>query len=161
QEELQALDQYLEQKVAERTARTRAIMDTAVDAIITIDERGVVESLNPAAERLFGYPAGELIGQNVSRLMPSPDREEHDSYLANDLATGRNKIIGIGREVVGLRKDGTTFPIELTVSEVRLAGRRLFTGIVRDVTERNRAALREQDLRVRAILEHTCQFIGM
>jgi PAS domain S-box-containing protein len=163
QEELHTLNRSLEQKVAERTARVRAILDTAVDAIITIDERGVVESLNPAAERLFGYPACELIGQNVKRLMPAPYREEHDRSLGNYLATGRKRIIGGGREVVGLRKDGTTFPMELTVSEVQLDARRLFTGIVRDISERKRAeaASREQEFRVRAILDHAFQFIGM
>lgn len=118
--------------------RLRAILDTAVEGIITIDERGIVESANPAAERLFGYPAAEMIGQNVSRLMPSPYREEHDGYLANYQRTGKAQIIGIGREVVGQRKDGTVFPMDLSVGEVRLAGRRLFTGIVRDITTRKR-----------------------
>ena len=119
-------------------ARLRAILETAVEGIITIDERGIIESFNPAAERIFRYAAAEIIGQNVSRLMPSPYRQEHDAYIANYRRTGHAKIIGIGREVVGQRKDGTTFPMDLAVSEVRLAGRRLFTGFVRDITERKR-----------------------
>jgi PAS domain S-box-containing protein len=120
-------------------ARTRAILETAVDSIITIDERGTVESVNPAGERLFGYKAAELLGQNVKLLMPEPYRSEHDTYLDHHRTTGEKKIIGIGREVVGQRKDGATFPVELAVSEMWLGDRRFFTGIVRDVTERNRA----------------------
>ncbi len=117
-------------------ARLRAILETAVEGIITIDERGIIESVNAAAERIFGFPAAQLVGQNVSRLMPSPYRDEHDGYLANYLHTGEAKIIGIGREVAGQRKDGTIFPMDLSVSEVRQADRRLFTGFVRDITER-------------------------
>ena len=109
---------------------THAILQTAVDGIITIDERGIVESFNPAAERLFGYTTDEAIGQNISMLMPSPYREEHDSYIARYLQTDEPHIIGIGREVHARRRDGTTFPIALAVSEVHLAGRRMFTGIV-------------------------------
>ncbi len=124
--------------VHETAERLRAILETAVEGIITIDERGRMESVNPAAERIFGYKASELFGRNVSMLMPSPDREQHDSYIANYVGTGHAKIIGIGREVVGMRKDGTTFPMDLAVSEVRLPERRLFTGFVRDITERKR-----------------------
>jgi len=97
-----------------------------------------MEAVNPAAEQIFDYKATELLGRNVSMLMPSPDREQHDSYLSNYLRTGHAKIIGIGREVVGMRKDGTTFPMDLAVSEVRLPERKLFTGFVRDITERKR-----------------------
>lgn len=122
----------------EREARLDAILETAVEGIITIDERGTIESFNPAAEKIFGYAAEEVRGCNVSRLMPPPDRDEHDRYLANYLRTGRARIIGIGREVVGRRKDGSTFPMDLSVSEVRLEERRLFTGFVRDITERKR-----------------------
>lgn len=120
----------------ESAQRMRAIVETAVDAIITIDERGNIESVNPAGERLFGYAAPELIGRNVKMLMPEPYQSQHDTYLQNYLRTGKRKIIGIGREVVGLRKDATTFPMSLSVSEVELGDRRLFTGIVHDLTGR-------------------------
>lgn len=120
-------------------ARLRGIVETAVDGIITIDEQGIIESFNPAAERMFGYAETEVLGRNVSILMPSPYREEHDAYLARYLRTGERKIIGIGREVVGQRQDGTSFPIELAVGETYVGGRRIFTGIARDVTERKRA----------------------
>jgi len=118
--------------------RLRAILETAVEGIITIDERGIVESFNLAAERIFGFKAAEVIGKNISMLMPSPHHEQHDSYLANYRHSGHAKIIGIGREVSGRRKDGTIFPMDLSVSEVRLAERRLFTGFIRDITERKR-----------------------
>ena len=119
--------------------RLRAILDTAVEGIITIDERGIIESFNPAAEKIFGYTATEAIGQNVKLLMPAPFREQHDGYLENYRRTGHAKIIGIGREVMGRRKDGTLFPMDLSVSEVRLATRRMFTGFVRDITQRKEA----------------------
>lgn len=115
--------------------RYRAIFETAVDAIITIDEKGVIESVNPAGEKLFGYRAEELIGGNVNRLMPSPDHERHDQYLEHYRRTGVKKIIGIGREVIALRKDGTLFPVRLAVSEMWLGDRRIFTGQVHDITE--------------------------
>jgi PAS domain S-box-containing protein len=124
-------------------ARFRAIFETAVDGIITIDERGTVTSFNPAARRIFGYAPEEVIGRNVKLLMPEPYRGEHDGYLRNYLTTGVKKIIGIGREVVGLRKDGTRFPVDLAVSEMVIGGARAFTGIVRDISDRKRV---EQDL---------------
>ena len=138
----------------ERT-HIEAILDAAVDAVITIDEQGVIQSANPAVERLFGYAPAELVGRNVSMLMPSPHRERHDQYLAHYLRTGEAKVIGKGRELEALRRDGTTFPIELTLSEVRTGGRRLFTGFVRDVTQRKQAeeALRESQARIQAILD--------
>ena len=131
----------LQQKVAhaavkDREERLRAVLASAVEGIITIDECGDIESMNAAAERIFGYFAHELIGKNVNTLMPHPHREGHNGYLENYLRTGRAKIIGAGREVTGLRKDGTTFPMDLSVSEVKLAARRMFTGFIRDITER-------------------------
>jgi len=116
--------------------RLHAILRTAVEGIITIDERGIVETMNPAAEKIFGWRATEVVGRNVSCLMPNPYSREHDSYLQNYVGGGHAKIIGIGREVKGLRKDGTVFPMDLAVSEVRLSDRRLFAGFVRDITER-------------------------
>lgn len=123
-------------ELRESNERLRAILETAVEGIITIDERGTIESFNPSAETIFGYPAREAIGQNIKQLMPTPYRQEHDGYLANYRQSGHAKIIGIGREVIGQRKDGTVFPMDLSVSEVRLADRRMFTGFVRDITER-------------------------
>jgi len=116
--------------------RIQAIMDNMVDGIITIDVHGIIESANPAAERIFGYQFSEVHGKKINMLMPDPYRSEHDSYIENYLFTSKKKIIGISREVSGLRKDGTTFPMDLAVSEVFLGGRRMFTGIVRDITMR-------------------------
>jgi PAS domain S-box-containing protein len=123
--------------------RLRSVVNHVVDGIISIDEQGTVETFNPAAERIFGYAAAEVIGQNVRVLMPEPYHGEHDAYLANYLRTGQAKVIGIGREVAGRRKDGATFPLELAVSEFHIGPRRFFTGIVRDITERKRL---EQEL---------------
>ena len=127
-------------------ARWRAIVDSAVDGIIVIDAHGRVEAFNRAAERLFGYSSAEVLGRNVDMLMPSPYREEHDSYLSRYLATGRAKIIGSGREVQGRRKDGTTFPLHLSVGEMTIDGERRFTGILHDLTRRveMEGQLREQ-----------------
>jgi two-component system sensor kinase FixL len=130
----------------EREARLRSILETAPDAIIVIDERGIMESYSPAAERLFGYPAEEVLGRNVSMLMPSPYRERHDSYIQHYLRTGERRIIGIGRVVVGRRKDGNTFPMELAVGEASVNGRRVFTGFVRDLTERQLTESRLHEL---------------
>ena len=130
-------------------ARWRAVIDSAVDGIIVIDAHGRIEAFNPAAERLFGYAADEVLGQNVDMLMPSPYREEHDTYLSRYLATGRAKIIGIGREVQGRRKDGTTFPLHLSVGEITIDGERRFTGILHDLSARVRL---EEQLREQAAL---------
>ncbi|MEZ6109906.1 MAG: PAS domain S-box protein [Pirellulaceae bacterium] len=120
-------------------ARLKAIVNTAVDAIVTIDEKGIIESINPACERIFGYASHELIGRNVSMLMPSPMADEHDGYLSEYLRTGIARIIGIGREVVAKRKDGSELPVDLAVSELWLGERRLFTGIIRDITDKKRS----------------------
>ena len=130
----------------EREARLRSILDTAPDAIIVIDDRGIMESFSPAAERLFGISAAEAIGKNVSILMPSPYHERHDGYIQHYLNTGERRIIGIGRIVVGQRKNGSTFPMELSVGEARIKGRRLFTGFIRDLTERQLTENRLQEL---------------
>ncbi len=121
------------------SALIRAMVESAVDGIIVINERGIVEAINPAAERLFDYSADQVIGRNVKMLMPEPYCSEHDGYLDNYVRTGTRKIIGIGREVTGQRKDGSTFPMYLSVGEARFGERRLFTGIVHDLTQHKRA----------------------
>jgi two-component system sensor kinase FixL len=113
----------------------RTLFTTAVDGIVVIDERGIVQVYNPACERLFGYAPDEVIGNNVSMLMPEPYHSQHDGYIENYLKTGNRRIIGIGREVVGRRKDGSTFPMYLSVGEDIVADGRIFVGIVHDVTE--------------------------
>jgi PAS domain S-box-containing protein len=123
-------------------AKLGAILKSAVAAIVTIDSRGLIETVNPAAERLFGYAAGELIGRNVSMLMPEPYRSQHDTYLAKYLATGRRQIIGIGREVAGLRQDGTTFPMHLSVGEFKVGETRYFTGTIVDLSAQRAAEQR-------------------
>jgi PAS domain S-box-containing protein len=127
-------------RMAETEAVSGTVLKAVLDGIIMIDERGVVMSMNPAAEKLFGYAEAEVVGQNIKRLMPSPYRDEHDEYLRRYLETGEKRIIGIGREVRGLRKDGTEFPMTLAVSEVRLGDRRVFTGLIHDITDQKRAA---------------------
>lgn len=139
----------------DREGRVRAIVDTVLDGIITIDSVGTVETFNPAAELIFGYDKEEVIGRNVKMLMPEPYHGEHDGYLDSYLKTGDAKVIGIGREVTGRRKDGRSFPMELAVSEMQVSGQRMFTGIVRDITERKEAErqLLDREGRVRAIVE--------
>jgi PAS domain S-box-containing protein len=133
------LQKQAEEAVREAAVRLKAIVDTAVDGIITIDESGVVESMNRAAERIFGYAVDEVVGGKVDVLMTDTDRGAHDQHLNRYLSTGQKKIIGTVREVQGRRSDGSTFPMELSVSETRLGDRRIFTGIVRDITEYKKA----------------------
>src|SRR5690606_34193838 len=111
-----------------------AIIDTAIDGIITIDSRGIVESINPSACGLFGYSSSEVIGNNISMLMPEPDRSRHDGYILRYQKTSEPHIIGKGREVKGLRKDGTLFPFRLAVSEVQFQGRVIYTGFIHDLS---------------------------
>jgi two-component system sensor kinase FixL len=118
------------------SARIQAIVDTANEGIVTIDANGNVDTFNGAAERLFGYTAPEVLGRNVSILMPPPFSDDHDAYLQRYLTTGVRHIIGIGREVTGRRKDGSTFPVDLSVGEGWIGGRRFFTAVIRDITER-------------------------
>lgn len=119
--------------------RLASIIETAVDGILTISDRGIVETMNPAAASLFGYEPKEVLGQNISMLMPNPDRSRHDQYISNYLTTNEARIIGIGREVHGLKKDGTIFPFYLSVSEVNLQDRKIFTGIIHDLSEQKKA----------------------
>ena len=136
----------LEKQLRASEARWRSIVESAVDAIVVIDARGRIEAFNPAAVKLFGYSVAEVLGRNVNVLMPSPFHEEHDHYMTRYQTTHEKKIIGIGREVTGLRKDGSTFPVHLSVGEMVLEGETKFTGILHDLTARTRieAQLREQ-----------------
>jgi two-component system, LuxR family, sensor kinase FixL len=127
-------------------ALLRSVIDTAPDAIVTIDPDGIVDTFSPAAERMFGYAAAEVIGRNVRMLMPEPYRSAHDGYLSRYLETGERRIIGIGRTVTALHCDGHTFPIELAVGEVASGGRHIFTGFIRDISERVAALSRAADL---------------
>ena len=149
-------DQFLTgQQLKESEAMARSILDTTVDAIITIDDQAIIKSYNISAERLFLYTPDEVLGKNVKILMPEPYRREHDDYIQNYHNTGNKKIIGIGREVMGRRKDGSTFPMYLAVSEVNVNNQRIYTGIIRDITENRR--LEQEVLR---ISEHERHRIG-
>ncbi len=128
-----------ETQLLDQKAQTEAVLNNVVDGIITIDENGIIQTFNPAAEKIFQYTRDQVIGKNVKMLMPEPYHTEHDQYIQNYLNTGNAKIIGLGREVIGLRADGTTFPLELAISEVFVGEQRLFSGIVRDITERKQA----------------------
>ena len=130
----------------EREAHLRSILDTVPDAMVVIDVHGIIQSFSATAERLFGWTAEEAIGRNVSMLMPQPYHDAHDGYLERYMSTGERRIIGIGRVVVGERRDGSTFPMELAVGEMVSAERRHFTGFVRDLTERQETERRLQDL---------------
>ena len=129
-----------------RQAQLQSILDTVPEAMIVIDKHGLILSFSLTAERLFGWPAAEVIGKNVSILMPSPYREEHDGYLHRYLETGERRIIGIGRIVVGERRDGSTFPMELAVGETLVGAEKFFTGFIRDLTERRSQERRMQEL---------------
>lgn len=130
----------------DREEHLRSILDTVPDAMIVIDEAGIMQSFSAAAERQFGWTAAEVVGRNVSMLMPDPYRSQHDGYLERYRTTGERRIIGIGRVVVGERKDGSTFPMELSVGEAASVDRRFFTGFVRDLSERQAAERRLQDV---------------
>src|SRR5262249_16499202 len=153
-----APDQDLREQLRAVEARWQSIVDSAVDGIIVIDAQGRIEAFNPAAERLFGYAKHEVVGRNVSMLMPSPHREEHDAYIARYLATGHAKIIGIGREVTGRRKDGTTFPVHLAVGQVANTPAPKFTGILHDLSPRVEM---EERLREQAALARIGEMAGV
>ncbi len=138
--------EFMTRDALAREAHLQSILDTVPEAMIVIGERGIMQYFSSAAERLFGYDAKETIGHNVKMLMPSPYRESHDTYLDRYLTTGERRIIGIGRVVVGQRKDGSTFPMELAVGEMQSADRRYFTGFIRDLTERQKTEARLQEL---------------
>jgi two-component system, LuxR family, sensor kinase FixL len=138
-------------QAAAREAHLRSILDTVPEAMIVIDEQGAIQSFSAAAERLFGYASSEVTGRNIKMMMPSPYRDNHDAYLARYLATGERRIIGIGRVVVGERKDGSTFPMELAVGEMVSGQTRFFTGFIRDLTERQKAEARLQELQAELV----------
>jgi two-component system sensor kinase FixL len=142
-----------------REAHLQSILDTVPDAMIVIDEQGAVHSFSAAAERLFGYRAAEVTGRNIKMLMPWPYRENHDGYIERYLRTGEKRIIGIGRVVVGERSDGSTFPMELSVGEMRSGHQRYFTGFIRDLTERQKTEARLQELQ--AELVHISRLTAM
>jgi PAS domain S-box-containing protein len=133
----------------EHAALLQAIIENAIDGIITIDERGRIESINPSACKLFNYLPEEAIGNNIALLMPEPDKGQHDEYLARYQRTGKAHMIGIGREVQGLKKDGTVFPFRLGLSEVQYSGRKIYTGFIHDLTREKEAELRLIDYAAR------------
>jgi two-component system sensor kinase FixL len=142
-----------------RAAHLQSILDSIPEAMIVIDERGRMQSFSATAERLFGYRAADVLGRNVSMLMPSPYQEDHDRYIERYLRTGERRIIGIGRVVVGKRADGSTFPMELAVGEMRVRNQRFFTGFIRDITERQQTEARLQELQ--AELVHMSRLTAM
>ena len=140
------MDQPTTEPPPEAEAHLRSILATVPDAMVVIDEAGLILSFSAAAEKMFGYSEAEVVGENVKMLMPNPDRDRHDQYLINYLTTGKRKIIGIGRVTTALHRDGNTFPIELAVGEAWSGDKRIFTGFIRDLTERQQTLLRLQDL---------------
>jgi two-component system sensor kinase FixL len=143
----------------ERDAYLQSLLNAVPDAMVVIEEHGMVQSFSPAAEKLFGWHANEIVGRNVSILMPSPDREAHDSYMERYHATGERRIIGMGRVVVAQRKDGTTFPMELAVGEMSAGGHKYYTGFIRDITVQREAESRVQ--RLQAELVHISRLSAM
>jgi two-component system sensor kinase FixL len=143
---------HTNERIFARDAHLRSILATAPDAIVVIDPKGRMLSFSASAERMFGYCEEEMLGENVSILMPSPDRERHDGYLERYMRTGERRIIGIGRVLTARHRDGATFPIELSVGEARIGEDRVFTGFIRDLTERQQAELRVHDLQ--SVLAH-------
>jgi len=150
----------LARELAERETHLRSVLETVPDAVIVIDEAGIIQSFSTTAERQFGCSSGEVVGRNVSILMPSPYREAHDSYMERYRQTGEARIIGTGRVVVGQRKDGTTFPMELAVGEATRGGRRLFTGFIRDLTEKQTTEARMQELHADFLHESRLHSLG-
>jgi two-component system, LuxR family, sensor kinase FixL len=151
EQRLREMNALLDERVRARTALLQSILDTVPDAMVVIDAHGVVESFSATAERLFGYRSAEVCGRNVSMLMPSPYREEHDQYVERYRQTHERRIIGNAREVTGQRRDGSVFPMELSVGEVLHADRQLFTGFVRDLSERRKADRRLQELQTELV----------
>lgn len=144
------------QNLEKSESRLRAIIETAADAIVMIDTKGIVQEFNYTAEKMFGWSAKEIIGQNVKILMPSPFREEHDGYLNNYLTTGQAKIIGIGRETIAIRKDGTTFPIRLAIGHTKLPQDDIFVGLISDISERIMIehALRDNEEQLKSFIQN-------
>ncbi|WP_276496299.1 PAS domain-containing sensor histidine kinase [Pontibacter litorisediminis] len=147
--------QHLNKRDIESQTRLKAVIETAVDGIITIDARGIMESANPAAARIFGYEPVEMIGQNVSMLMPEPDHSMHDVYISRYMKTGVGQIIGKGREVLGKKKTGELFPFFLSIAEVKLEHKTIFTGIVHDISslKKTEQRLRESESRINSIIQ--------
>jgi two-component system, LuxR family, sensor kinase FixL len=139
--------------------RLRAILETIPDALIVIDEQGIICSFSPAAERMFGYTEAEIVGRNVAVTMPSPDREHHSAYIARYVASGKPRIIGTNRVLLGVRKNGEIFPHGISIGEFTIGGKRFFTGFVRDLTERQKAEKRVEDLQAELI--HIARFSTM
>jgi two-component system sensor kinase FixL len=142
------------------TALLNAILNTAVDAIVTINHRGIIMHANRAIEKLFGYKPSDLIGKNVSMLMPEPDRSRHDHYIHTYQETGKRNIIGIGRQVLGQKLDGTLIPVDLAISEVKIDDQVLYTGIMRDMTERQQTEAELRDAQMRLIQSERLAAIG-
>ncbi|MEH6503238.1 MAG: PAS domain S-box protein [Cycloclasticus sp.] len=154
-ENQQYATKQLNKEVDAQTKKLTAVINHVVDGIISINAAGIIESFNPAAERIFGYSAAEVSGHNIKMLMPKPYVDEHDGYLKNYRDTGEKKIIGIGREVQGKRKDGSVFPMELAVSEMNIDGQQIFSGLVRDITERKNFEkdIRNREARYRSVID--------